>query len=674
MRKGLAVGLRDEGLRAFGAWEPLAIRLRAADDPRAVKDTYDWEHTEEFIKGLKERGFNLYITHFSKGYGIEAEAESREDTRRVADLCHKHGMYVGGYIRYTTFIPETMAAEIPDCVERFGGWNSLGKRTRYNKCDWRYMPCPTSSEWLEYIDRVIEIGVRDIGLDCLHVDGVSLRPEPYACHCERCRARFSERLRACYPDAESQMARFGFVGVDHIEPPDFTISHHSRCPLPVIHDTIAQEWMFFRCHLLGEIWKFIVDAARSRNPEIVVQGNSSFSPQVNGAWFGGARLSDLARAGSDGLFSEEGMAADLTPDGRLHGYFETFKKMRRIGIQVFAYNRGPDVGQIGDPEKMKRSIAHHMAFNRDAAGVFCGRLAPGEWPASARDYLTFHRDRRDLFRDATQAHDVAIYYSEPTLALNCGEPRATLWNLATTLLRGHTPFGYMLETRREEMKEFRAVALPETECVSEAEADDIAGYVKQGGGLLIVGASAGRFDALRRAHRESPLMAALDLEWDESTPAFTAHVGEGRVAFLPRIVTPQGASPDLVAQAVSEPIWFHVCPDQWQTPINAMETLDMLRWAADGFRYEIVAPDTVVAEFTRQGSPPRELVHLVNFDVEREVGAFEVTLHGRSSAQVRAFTPDGDPPAVDVRAGAHGAPAVVRVAGFHRYLVLTIEG
>ena len=62
------MGLREEGLRAFGSWEPLAHRIRSGGAAERVQDAYDWEHTEEFIRGLKERGFNLFITHFSKGW------------------------------------------------------------------------------------------------------------------------------------------------------------------------------------------------------------------------------------------------------------------------------------------------------------------------------------------------------------------------------------------------------------------------------------------------------------------------------------------------------------------------------------------------------------------------------------------------------------------------------
>ena len=67
-KKGLAsntrrdfIGLKKEGLRVFGAWEPLSFRIRSWPESttRSIHDEYALEHSEEFIKGLKKRGFNF---------------------------------------------------------------------------------------------------------------------------------------------------------------------------------------------------------------------------------------------------------------------------------------------------------------------------------------------------------------------------------------------------------------------------------------------------------------------------------------------------------------------------------------------------------------------------------------------------------------------------------------
>ena len=668
------MGLKEDGIRAFGAWELYANRMRThGDSPeRPLEDEYAWEHSEAFIKGLKQRGFNLYIAHFAKGYGLSAEAPDREDTRTIARLCHRHGLYVGGYIRYSTLIPETFQRDVPDCIERMASVGSKG-RPRYGGQYWRYLPCPSSTEFLEYLDRLIGIGIEDIGLDLLHIDGMDLAPEPYACHCPRCLAGFRAWLGQRYPTVKAQKQRLGFSPVDHVGIPDLAVYDPPSLPCPIARDPVLQEWMFFRCHQLARIWDFIVNAARRRNPRCYVQGNAAFYPQLNPFWFYAKDLALLAEAGNDGFFTEEGLDTALHPDGRLHGHFETFKKLRRLGFQVFAYNRDPATYRdITDPERLKRALAHQMAFNLDAAGVFIEKTDAGKWPTVVPEYLAFHRDRRDLFRGTRQAHDVAIYYSEPNYALNCGTPLVTANLARDVMMRGHVPFGYLLAARRGEMKEFRALVLPEVESIAETEAADIAAYVRAGGGLLVLGANTGRYNEFRRLHRKNALTSRLGVAWTDRSSSFTARVGRGRVAFLPQLLSPDGTPAELARddRAEKQYHFYAVRPDQWRPPLNAAEMLQLLEWASGGYRFDVLVPNTVVVEFARQRRPKRHLINLVNFDLDRPVGPFEIRCH-LGVRRVRAFTPDGKAPPVRLVRGTDGE-AVLQVAGFSRYLILAV--
>lgn len=663
------VGLKNEGLRVFGAWEPLSFRMRTCTDKPTcrMEDDYAWEHTEEFIKGLKERGFNLFITHFSKGRGITAETEEREDTRAIAQLCHKYGLHVGGYIRYDTFIPETFKLDYPDCVERMASVASKGM-PRYDNQYWRYVPCPSSEEYLEYLDKLIGIGIDDIGLDCLHVDGVSLIHEPYACHCQKCQKAFRAWLVERYPTTKAQKTRFGFAPLDYVEIPDVTVREGIGHPSPIISDPVAQEWMFFRCQLLARIWTFIVNAAHRRNPNCYVQGNAGLWPNVNSMWVGAKDLSMLVESGNEGFFTEEGMPPELYPDGRLHGYFETFKKLRRLGIQTFTYNWD------NDPERLKRAMAQQMAFNLDSSGVSLGaNKRPGKWPVIVPEYIAFHRDRRDLFSGAVQAHDVAIYYSERNYALNSGTPLATQHLARDVMMRGHLPFGYLLADRRNEMSEFRAIVLPEVESMSNAEADDIAAYVHAGGGLLILGANTGRYDEFRRLHRENPLASSLGLLWNDESSAFSDRVGKGRVAFLPQLQSPDGTTEELVKAEVakSEARYLVLYTELWRLPVNAAEMLQLLEWTAGGYCFNVLVPNTVVVEFVQQPEQKRHLIHLVNYDLDRDVGSFEIKCNIPVKSAC-AHTPDGDSPEVTLIDIGNGSK-VIQIGGFHRYLIVEIS-
>jgi hypothetical protein len=240
------------------------------------------------------------------------------------------------------------------------------------------------------------------------------------------------------------------------------------------------------------------------------------------------------------------------------------------------------------------------------------------------------------------------------------------------MLRGHVPFGYLLESHRGELREFRAVVMPETECVTGAEANHIADYVKQGGGLLIIGANTGCYDAHRRRHRKPPLMEALGVEWGASSGAFTVHVGQGRVAFLPQLDVPQGTVAALTQETIAKtkPEFDKIFPEAWQPALNGADMLKLLHWAAGGFRYELTVPDTVVAEFVRHESPVQELVHLINFDIDRDVGPFEIRCPGRTVARAEVFTPDDPAPQVELPSGKGEDSATVRVSGLKRYLIV----
>lgn len=664
------IGLKREGLRVFGAWEPLSFRIRSWTEgtTRSIEDEYAWEHSEEFIIGLKRRGFNLIITPFSKGRGITAETEEREDTRTVARLCHKHGLHVGGYVRYSTFIPETFKLDYPNCIEEMASVGSKGM-PRYFDQYWRYVPCPSSQEFLEYFDKLIGIGIEDIGLDCLHVDGVDLAPEPYACHCSKCLTAFRTWLVERYPSSKAQKARFGFAPLDYIEIPDISVYEPVPSPSPIIADPVAQEWMFFRCQQLARIWKFIVNAAHRRKPDCYVQGNATFCPNVNPYWVASKDLAQLAEAGNEGFFTEEGMPPDLYPDGRLHGYFESFKKLRRLGFQVFTYNSDTD------PERLKRAMAHQMAFNLDSSGVNIGeKTDEGKWPVTVPEYMFFHRDNRALFQGAIQAHDVAIYYSERNYALNSGTPLVTQHLTRDVMMRGHLPFGYLLAERRSEMNEFRAMVLPEVECLSDAEADDIATYVRAGGGLLVLGANTGLYDECRRLRRKNALASRLSITWTTASSAFTARVGKGRVAFLPQLQSPEGIAAELVkseraAQSGNNYLILHT--ENWRLPVNAAEMLQLLEWAAGGYSFEVLVPNTVVVEFVRQPKRKRHLIHLVNYDLTCDVGSFEIKCH-IPIRKVQAFTPDGKAPKVRIDRSKRG-PSIIFIEGFHRYLIIEVS-
>lgn len=660
------MSLLQQGLRGIGAWEPLHFKIRCGGDPEQTIAVHHRREAKDYIKRLKKQGYNLYIIAFEKGFGLTAEAEERERTRRITELCHKHGIYAGGYLRYTTFVPDTVKQDVPDCIERFACRNSEGKFPRYGVQGFRYLPCPTSTDYLEWLGQFIKIGVRDIGLDLLHIDGLDMIAEPWACKCDRCKAGFREWLQTRYPTSAAQKYRFGFSGMEFVDPPDVTNMHPIQLPLPIMSDPIFQEWTFYHTHLLKEVWTFIVGTAHRLNPKCVIQGNGQFNPARNNAFYGGMDIELMSEVGSEGFYTEEGPGNDLLPNGRIRGFFETFKKLRGLGITVYTGNSMPETGPMERRhEHLKRDMAAQMAFNLDAVG-----MGGGEAP----EYMAFHRDRRDLFHGVAPSHDAAIYHSERTRVLNCGTPIATTQLAMDVMLRGHVPFGYLLSSRRKDLRKFRALVLPETECMTDKEAEDIARYARGGGGILILGPNTGAFDEFRHAHKKNVLIHKLGIEERIGLSAFTARVGKGRVAFMRELITPQGNPQKIVDYWIKlhkdrRIPGFAMNPWEWNTPLNAAQFLSLLRWVGDGYRFEPIMADSVAVEFVKQEKKKRYLIHLVNFDLDNDVGPFEIICRGLKSQKAQAFTPDGKAPAVKI-IKKDGRETIVQIKGFHRYLIV----
>jgi hypothetical protein len=223
------------------------------------------------------------------------------------------------------------------------------------------------------------------------------------------------------------------------------------------------------------------------------------------------------------------------------------------------------------------------------------------------------------------------------------------------------------------MDEFRAMVLPEVESMSDAEAADIAAYVRGGGGLLVLGASTGRYNEFRRLRPslENALGSRLGVTWTDASSAFTARAGKGRVAFLPQLQSADGTPAELVKADLAQNNRYSILrPQLWRPPVNAPEMLQLLEWASGGYRFDVLVPSTVVVEFVRQPERRRYLIHLVNYDLARDVGPFEIECNV-PVRNARAFTPDGTPPKVRVCGG--GGSKAIQVEGFHRYLIVAVS-
>ena len=77
----------EDGIIQAGNYEPLIFRRRRGYYLREdYFERFQNEHTEETVKKLKEMGVNFVMIHGYKGFGIEAEKETRRYAKQLLPL------------------------------------------------------------------------------------------------------------------------------------------------------------------------------------------------------------------------------------------------------------------------------------------------------------------------------------------------------------------------------------------------------------------------------------------------------------------------------------------------------------------------------------------------------------------------------------------------------------
>jgi hypothetical protein len=162
---------------AVGSWDDMPIFFRRVGGHGTWEEAnYRREHTEATVRKLKDLGVTMAIIDFFKGFGLEAEAEHISQAGKMAGLLHQHGirvgLYVGSTIAYETFLAEEPSAQqwfVPDY---------LGRPVIYGNQTFRKRVYFMHPGYVNYIKRVVRMGVEDLKADLIHFDNTSLQGRP----------------------------------------------------------------------------------------------------------------------------------------------------------------------------------------------------------------------------------------------------------------------------------------------------------------------------------------------------------------------------------------------------------------------------------------------------------------------------------------------------------------
>jgi hypothetical protein len=629
----------SEGIVMAGNWEPLIfIRRRGG---HSLQEEQNWmaERTERAATGLKAAGVNLVITNLHKGFGLEAEREDIDATRRFTEFAHENGIRVGGYVG-STMMYETFFLEEP-AARSWVQIDENGKPACYTpEQSFRYAACRNNPGYQAFIEKVLRLGVQDLKLDMIHFDQMHWWAEPRSCRCEFCRDRFRQWLEAKY-SRSARPPRFGFDRFEGILPPLFdTLAGPVR--LTELRNPLLQEWALWRAEEVTRHYAEYDNYIHSLNPETALEGNPNLNLAINQGFTVGVDAGALLQHG-DVVWSEEPAHASWTADGRLVSKIRSFKVARLTGKSIFAYTGGRYGTQSPDSPPHLR-IAEAMAYNGNNIGMVGDvhpegiRLTP-----EARRYILFFKTHQPDFRSTEPVGDVAVLRAFAAVEFNPSEALVSAALAEQTLIQHRIPFHIVFDRQLSELSRYKVLVLANQDALSDEQAERIRAFVKAGGGLVAT-ANSSLLTSWRLRRDRFALADLFGVDGpDGVSGVLRREFGRGRVVYLPRIV------PAIAPPAAQ--MNYNFSFDYWKLPLNHAELAEAVRWAArDGLSAEVSAPGSVAMELTRQRGTGNLALHLVNFDFLHPAENIEASVRipeGWVLREAVSETPDGLSPAIE---------------------------
>jgi hypothetical protein len=285
-------------------------------------------------------------------------------------------------------------------------------------------------------------------------------------------------------------------------------------------------------------------------------------------------------------------------------------------------------------------MAECLAFNQTIGFAGVSPLS-----ADMLKYINFYRKHRDLYVGAEDVAPVAVLHSYSSITYNNAGPGLSAILFEQALIQARIPFRLIFDEHLSELSpsNCRVLVLPNSECLSDEQLAAIRQYVAKGGGLVGT-EQTGIYDAWRR-RREEPGLKGL---MSNQTPVirrglvegatYRKEYGRGRVAYIPTIEF-DGTKPE------DQP-YFTVGEEFWKRPRNWVELTDAVIWTAGNeLPISVAGPDFVAMNLVEQTDKRRRIIHLVNFDAERNPSVQNVSIRcsggkGESPTAVNFYSPD----------------------------------
>jgi hypothetical protein len=630
--KWLENGLIDAG----GSHEPYIFMVRVGGSSTEARQQYERAQSEEVIRRLHDQGIEVFHTHLYKGFGMQAEMPEMEDARKSAAVAHGLGMKVDSYIQWNSMMYETFLAEEPravDWVQRDASGKPIMLTYDFEQ-SFRYRPCFSNPDYLEYLKRIVKYAVQDVKTDFIHFDNFDLNREPESCHCPFCTRGFREYLKAKFTPAQRR-ERFGFENVDYMNPPLWNQDNPPQ-KLQIIRDPGIQEWIAYRCHEMSEALRQLAEFARTMNPEVAIEVNPAGITGQNRPWEAGLDHTQFLHW-TDAFWTEEGNVPRLEPDGRLVSRIRSYKLARAYHNILLSLVGGNPV-----------ALAEDLAFNQTIGYVGEDPLRP-----DTLRYLDFYRQHRNLYRGSEDDATVAVLRSYPSITYDNAHAQLAAILVEQALIQARVPFRLIFDEHLADLSRYKVLVLPGSVCLSDTQVAAIQEFVAKGGGLVATG-DTGLYDDWYRRRSSAPFPSLLPgqrggrggrgggrgrgAQPAEPAPTAQTEYQQGRAAYIPAVAF-DGPLPEM------QP-FFAIENRFWKNPKNAAQVVDAVRWAArNSLPVAVDGPAYLVANLVHQSAERRSLLHLVNYDAANvpAIAGVNVSIpatESRKLSKVTVFSPD----------------------------------
>jgi hypothetical protein len=141
------------------------------------------------------------------------------------------------------------------------------------------------------------------------------------------------------------------------------------------------------------------------------------------------------------------------------------------------------------------------------------------------------RANQRLYHERQRVWDVAVLRYEPATNYNCAKTHEQLIPFEQTLAAEKLPWGIIFDRQKDSLSNYRVIALPEIQALSDVWLDKLDAFMKAGGGVIASGEAAG-FNEWMRPRTPNHALA----RWLGHAPQGRyerACIGKGRFVYVP---------------------------------------------------------------------------------------------------------------------------------------------